>query len=187
MTAARRASQCHGAFAFSGGAGPRAGGGRASVDTRVRAPVAVQVDFYRRVVFRKGLVKRGAFIEDRLGNEMLEALRREGAAAPLRYGCWIHDDGVRVPMVVHNHGRAFLTRDEKHGLWERGAADRRVARGRSSSSERGEDGVAVAAMSRLFGGVAVRDGSPPTGRDVPGAPAVAASQPGARRSLDGRA
>eukprot|EP00892_Ulva_mutabilis_P004240 jgi/Ulvmu1/2188/UM013_0034.1 len=118
-----------------------------------------KVGFYRSVVFRKGLVKRGAFIEDRLGNAMLDALRRDGAAAPPRFGCWINDDGVRVPMVVHNHGRAFLTRDEKHGRWERGAGERRVARGRSSSSDDGaEDGVAVAAMSHLFGAASLSAG-----------------------------
>lgn len=124
------------------------------------ACVRVQVDFYRRVVFRRGLVKRGAFIEDRVGNEMLGALRTVGVASTLRYGCWIHDDGLRVPMVKHNHGRAFITRGEKRGLRERAAAGRAPCSSSSSSSSRdGEDGVAVAAMCRLFGGATVQDRS----------------------------
>lgn len=124
----------------------------------LRGSVCLQVDFYRRVVFRRGLVKRGAFIEDRIGNEMLGALRTVGASSALRYGCWIHDDGLRVPMVKHNHGRAFITHGEKRGIEERAAAGRASRSRSSSSSVDGEDGVAVAAMSRLFGGVTLQDG-----------------------------
>lgn len=139
----------------------------------------LQVDFYRGVVFRRGLVKRGAFIEDRVGNEMLEALRTVGATAAARYGCWISDDGVRVPMVVHNHGRAFITHGEKRGRRERGGGGRRAARsGSRSSSDGGEDGVAVAAMSRLFDDVALQEGVAPRAPAFVGAAVGAAAGPG---------
>ena len=62
-------------------------------------------------MFQPGLIKRGAFIEDKLGNLMLDDLRVRGAEAHRTYATWILDDACMEPMVRHAHGRAFLTDD----------------------------------------------------------------------------
>lgn len=63
------------------------------------------------MVFQPGHIKRGAFIEDKIGNVMLDDLRLRGAEAHSTYATWILDDACMEPMVKHAHGRAFLTEE----------------------------------------------------------------------------
>jgi hypothetical protein len=73
----------------------------------------LQTSFYNDFVFSGGRVKRGAFVEDRLGNAMLDDIRANGYAAHRKYGTWLLDDGLSEPMVGHVNGRGFMTQAEK--------------------------------------------------------------------------
>jgi hypothetical protein len=69
---------------------------------------SVQVDHYKTFVFNGYRVKRGGFIEDKLGSLMLHDLRTQGPKSHAKYGTWIIDDLSGNPMVGHLHGRGFL-------------------------------------------------------------------------------
>jgi hypothetical protein len=75
-----------------------------------------QVDYYRNFVFNGHRVKRGGFIEDKLGSLMLHDLRTHGPSAHTKYGTWIYDDRSCKPMVGHLHGRGFLENAVKDEL-----------------------------------------------------------------------
>ena len=69
-----------------------------------------RADWYCTVVFGRGLVARGGFIEDKFGQAQLTDIRNRGVeAAHPDYGTFICDDGVQLPMVGHLDGH-----DEKN-------------------------------------------------------------------------
>jgi len=73
--------------------------------------------WYRSVVFGRGLVARGGFIEDKFGQAQLaDILRRGVVAAHPDYGTWICDDGVPLPMVGHLDGRDAQNVNKYHLL-----------------------------------------------------------------------
>ena len=76
----------------------------------------MQTQYYRDFVFNGHRVKRGGFIEDKLGSLMLDDLRAHGACAHAKYGTWIVDDGVGQPTVGHLNGRGFLEASVKAAL-----------------------------------------------------------------------
>lgn len=87
----------------------------------------MQTAFYQMNIFGRGLIKRGAFIEDRIGTLMLSELRAQGRGAHARWGTWLVDDGLQVPMVRHLDGRGLLLPGEKEERRQAGQARRRRA------------------------------------------------------------
>jgi hypothetical protein len=73
----------------------------------------LQTEYYRNFVFGGNRVKRRGFIEDKLGNSMLDNFRIHGCKAHAEYGTWIFDDLSSEPMVSHVHGRGFLLEEER--------------------------------------------------------------------------
>jgi hypothetical protein len=71
----------------------------------------MQTEYYRHFVFNGYRVRRGGFIEDKLGTIMLDKLRTEGPAAHTRFGTWLWDDARPGAMVGHLNGRGFLDDD----------------------------------------------------------------------------
>jgi hypothetical protein len=71
----------------------------------------MQTEYYRHFVFNGYRVRRGGFIEDKLGTIMLDKLRTEGPAAHTRFGTWLWDDACPGAMVGHLNGRGFLGDD----------------------------------------------------------------------------
>jgi hypothetical protein len=88
---------------------------------------------YTKVVFCKGHIKRGSFIEDKIGNMMLDDLRKRGAVAHRTYATYILDDECMEPMVKHAHGRAFLTEELRQARVELSV------KGKSCKSSKGDD------------------------------------------------
>lgn len=84
--------------------------------------MCLQTDFYNTMIFNRGLIKRGAFVEDRVGALMLHELRGQGRGAHARWGTWLHDDGVPEPMVCHLDGRGMLLPAEKEARRRAGQA-----------------------------------------------------------------
>ena len=56
---------------------------------------------YREFVYRGDLVKKGGFVEDKLGQRQLADIRDGGMAAHVPYGTFVLDDGLTQPMVSH--------------------------------------------------------------------------------------
>lgn len=64
---------------------------------------------YRDFVYRGDLVKKGGFIEDKLGQKQLADIRARGMEAHKAYSTFVLDDGVEEPMVSHLDGHDALS------------------------------------------------------------------------------
>lgn len=64
---------------------------------------------YRDFVYRGDLVKRGGFVEDKLGQYQLAQIREHGMAAHAAFGQFVFDDGVKTPIVSHLDGHDALS------------------------------------------------------------------------------
>mmetsp|Transcript_20137 Transcript_20137/g.63357 ORF Transcript_20137/g.63357 Transcript_20137/m.63357 type:complete len:255 (-) Transcript_20137:28-792(-) len=64
---------------------------------------------YRDFVYRGDLVKRGGFVEDKLGQYQLADIRANGLDAHAKYAQFVLDDGVDAPMVSHLDGHDALS------------------------------------------------------------------------------
>ena len=64
---------------------------------------------YRDFVYRGDLVKRGGFVEDKLGQYQLADIRANGMDAHAKYAQFVLDDGVDAPMVSHLDGHDALS------------------------------------------------------------------------------
>jgi len=82
------------------GAAPRRASGRR------RGPPGSPLSFRR---YRGDLVKRGGFVEDKLGQYQLADIRACGLGAHAKYGQFVLDDGVERPMVSHLDGHDALS------------------------------------------------------------------------------
>mmetsp|Transcript_27061 Transcript_27061/g.83081 ORF Transcript_27061/g.83081 Transcript_27061/m.83081 type:complete len:313 (-) Transcript_27061:361-1299(-) len=66
-------------------------------------------DHYRHFVYRGDLVKKGGFVEDKLGQHQLADIRSRGfREAHPSYGTFVLDDGADRPMVSHLDGHDGL-------------------------------------------------------------------------------
>ena len=63
---------------------------------------------YRDFVYRGDLVKKGGFVEDKLGQFQLADIRKNGLDAHSVYGTYVLDDGVDRPIVAHLDGHDIL-------------------------------------------------------------------------------
>ena len=59
---------------------------------------------YRDFVYRGGLVARGGFVEDKLGQYQLKRIKERGLSAHAEFAQFVLDDGVEKPMVSHLDG-----------------------------------------------------------------------------------
>ena len=59
---------------------------------------------YRDFVYRGGLVARGGFVEDKLGQYQLKRIKERGLSAHAEFAQYVLDDGVEKPMVSHLDG-----------------------------------------------------------------------------------
>ena len=64
---------------------------------------------YRDFVYRGGLVKKGGFVEDKLGQFQLADIRENGMAAHAKFAQFVLDDGVQAPIVAHLDGHDALS------------------------------------------------------------------------------
>lgn len=64
---------------------------------------------YRDFVYRGDLVKKGGFIEDKLGQKQLADIRANGLQAHKEYSTYVLDDGVDEPIVQHLDGHDALS------------------------------------------------------------------------------
>ena len=64
---------------------------------------------YREFVYRGDLVKKGGFVEDKLGQHQLADIRENGMAAHAKYGQFVLDDGMGKPIVSHLDGHDALS------------------------------------------------------------------------------
>jgi len=62
------------------------------------------VAHYRTFVYRGGLVARGGFVEDKLGQYQLKRIKERGLGAHAEFAQFVLDDGVAAPMVSHLDG-----------------------------------------------------------------------------------
>ena len=59
---------------------------------------------YREFVYRGGLVARGGFVEDKLGQYQLKRIKERGLSAHAEFAQFVLDDGIEKPMVSHLDG-----------------------------------------------------------------------------------
>ena len=59
---------------------------------------------YRDFVYRGGLVARGGFVEDKLGQYQLKRIKERGLGAHAEFAQFVLDDGIEKPMVSHLDG-----------------------------------------------------------------------------------
>ncbi len=59
---------------------------------------------YRDFVYRGGLVARGGFVEDKLGQYQLKRIKERGLSAHAEFAQYVLDDGIEKPMVSHLDG-----------------------------------------------------------------------------------
>ena len=59
---------------------------------------------YREFVYRGGLVARGGFVEDKLGQYQLKRIKERGLSAHAEFAQFVLDDGIERPMVTHLDG-----------------------------------------------------------------------------------
>jgi len=64
---------------------------------------------YRDFVYRGDLVKKGGFVEDKLGQIQLADIRAHGLPAHDAYATFVLDDGVDEPIVSHLDGHDALS------------------------------------------------------------------------------
>ena len=64
---------------------------------------------YRDFVYRGGLVKKGGFVEDKLGQFQLADIRENSMAAHAKFAQFVLDDGVQAPIVAHLDGHDALS------------------------------------------------------------------------------
>jgi hypothetical protein len=74
------------------------------------------VEFYKENVFSSGLVRKGTFIEDCYGQEMLKDIKENGLEAHKKYGCYFFDDGIDESMIHHIDGRRWMTPEQRKEL-----------------------------------------------------------------------
>lgn len=63
---------------------------------------------YRDFVYRGDLVKKGGFVEDKLGQKQLADIRTKGLSAHAAYGTFVFDDHRDEPIVAHLDGHDAL-------------------------------------------------------------------------------
>ncbi|KAJ3265030.1 hypothetical protein HDU76_012095, partial [Blyttiomyces sp. JEL0837] len=79
------------------------------------------VAHYRTFIYGHGRFKRGDFIEDKFGQEMIRDIKEGGLEAWKKYGTFLYyPDGGRTWHLVHVNGRQFLYPEEKLALEQRG-------------------------------------------------------------------
>mmetsp|Transcript_1394 Transcript_1394/g.1814 ORF Transcript_1394/g.1814 Transcript_1394/m.1814 type:complete len:304 (-) Transcript_1394:190-1101(-) len=64
---------------------------------------------YTQFVYRGDLVKKGGFVEDKLGQKQLADIRKTGLEAHAEYGTYVLDDGIHQPIVSHLDGHDPLS------------------------------------------------------------------------------
>ena len=64
---------------------------------------------YREFVYGGKLVKKGGFVEDKLGQFQLAAIREHGMAAHAQFAQFVLNDGVDRPIVAHLDGHDALS------------------------------------------------------------------------------
>jgi hypothetical protein len=69
--------------------------------------------FYKENVFTSGLVRKGTFIEDCYGQQMLKDIKENGLDAHKKYGCYFYDDGIDESMIHHIDGRRWMTPEQR--------------------------------------------------------------------------
>lgn len=75
-----------------------------------------RTSFYRENVFQSGLIKKGTFIEDCYGQQMLTTIKANGLEAHAQYGCYYYDDLVPESMIHHIDGRRWMTPEQRQEL-----------------------------------------------------------------------
>eukprot|EP00854_Cymbomonas_tetramitiformis_P015377 gene15377-18192_t len=84
-------------------------------------PHVASTEYYWEHVFNTGVLRKGDFIEDVWGQQMLADIKRHGLQEHAKYGTFIYDDGPvdprtgfgGTPAIRHIDGRRFLTSEQK--------------------------------------------------------------------------